>query len=64
MSMLEFRQKLPVITELGEGWAIYVQSSGIFANDIWCVALDDGRILHFLTSQLTVVPNGTLGVHK
>lgn len=64
MSMLEFRQKLPVITPFGEGYILYVESGGPMSNDFFCVALDDGRILHFLTSQLTVVPNGTLGIRS
>ena len=60
--MMEFRQPLPVVTPLGEGFAVYVESGGAFANDRWCVVLDDSRILHFDTNQLTYVGNATLGI--
>jgi hypothetical protein len=29
---------------------------------MWCVVLDDGRILHFLSSDLRHAGNGSLGV--
>lgn len=62
--MLEFRNPLPVVTPLGEGYAVYVTSSGPLDNDIWLVVLDDGRLLHFATNQLTYVGNATLGIQK
>lgn len=62
MSLLEFKQKLPVKTVLGEGYVLYVETGGAFSNDLFTVALDDGTIKHFLSSQLLVVPNGTLGI--
>lgn len=52
----------PVSTELGEGYAIYVSSSPMWENDVWCVQLDDGRILHFSTNQVRGVANATFGV--
>lgn len=52
----------PVVTPLGEGYAIYVTPAPMYENDQWCVQLDDGRILHFSTNQLTSVPNATYGV--
>lgn len=60
--MLEFRLPIPVETPLGQGLALYVVASGAFANDVWCVALEDRRVLHFLSSDLKVVPNGTWGI--
>lgn len=62
--MLEFRSPFPVSTPLGEGYAIYVQSGGAFENDIWCVVLDDSRILHFRTNQLRYVGNATLDIQR
>ena len=56
------RIEIPVVTPLGEGTTIYVTDSGVHMNDCWCVCLDDGRILHFLSSDLRHVGNGTLGV--
>lgn len=60
MSML--RVEIPVVTPLGEGTTVYVESQGVHMNDMWCVCLDDGRLLHFLSSDLQHVGNGTLGV--
>ena len=45
-----------------EGYAIYVDSQGMWSNDLWCCQLDDGRILHFSTNQLRGVVNGTYGI--
>ena len=60
MSMLAI--SIPVKTPLGEGTTVYVTDCGVHMNDMWCVCLDDGRILHFLSSDLTHVGNGSLGV--
>lgn len=62
--MLEFRQPLPVVTPLGEGYALYVESGGAFENDRWCVILDDSRILHFASNQLSYVGNATLEMKR
>lgn len=56
------RLEIPVRTPLGEGTTVYVESQGVHMNDMWCVCLDDGRLLHFLSSDLRHVGNGTLGV--
>jgi hypothetical protein len=66
MRLLEFNKPIPVITEDGkEGYAIYVESSGMFENDIWCVVLCDGGIIrHYNTSQLKVHYNATFGINK
>jgi hypothetical protein len=53
---------IPVVTPLGEGTTVYVTDGGMHMNDMWCVVLDDGRILHFLSSDLRHVGNGSLGV--
>lgn len=62
--MLEFRSPLPVVTPLGEGYALYVQSGGTFENDIWAVVLDDARILHFRSNELRYVGNATFGLQR
>jgi len=66
MRMLEFNKPIPVITEDGkEGYAIYVESSGMFENDIWCVVLCDGGIIrHYNTSQLRMHYNVTFEIKK
>jgi hypothetical protein len=57
--MLFFPDPIPVTTELGNGMAIYAESSGTFANDVWTVVLTDRSIRHFRTDQITVEKNGT-----
>ena len=61
--MLEFRRPIPVVTPLGDGMAMYVTDSGVFANDVWTVALADGRVRHFRTDQLTVEKNATWNIN-
>ncbi len=60
MSMLAI--SIPVKTPLGEGVTVYVTDCSVHMNDMWCVVLDDGRILHFLSSDLRHVGNGSLGI--
>jgi hypothetical protein len=64
--MMEFKKPLPVVTENGEdGYAIYVESSGMFENDIWCVVLCKGGIIrHYNTSQLKIYNNSTFQINK
>lgn len=42
--------------------ALYASDSGTFANDVWTVALADGRVRHFRTDQLTVEKNATWNI--
>jgi hypothetical protein len=60
--MLEFRNPIPVKTELGDGMAIYVTNSGTFANDVWAVVLNDGNIRHFRSDQLKIEKNSTFNI--
>jgi hypothetical protein len=62
--MLEFRQPIPVIVEGNkEGYAIYVVNSGMFENDIWCVALCEGGIVrHYRSDQIKIHYNGTFKI--
>jgi hypothetical protein len=60
--MLEFRNPIPVITEKGEGMAIYVSNAGTFANDVWAVAMHDGRVLHFRSDQIRIDKNATFNI--
>lgn len=43
--------------------ALYAANSGTFANDVWTVALADGRVRHFRTDQLTVEKNATWNIN-
>lgn len=62
----EFRTPLPVVVEGDkEGYAIYVESGGLYENDFWCVVLCDGGVLrHYNTSQLKMHENATIGIKK
>jgi hypothetical protein len=62
--MLELSNPIPVITELGEGYAIYVRDGGTFENDVWTVVMEDGRVLHFRTDQLKLYANATFDIKK
>ena len=62
----EFIKPIPIVTENGEeGYAIYVESGGIFENDCFTVVLCDGGIIrHFLSNQIKVHQNATYGIKK
>jgi len=60
---LEFKNPLPVITPLGNGYAIYVRDGGTWENDVFAVALEDGgAIKHFTSQQIKVWQNATFGI--
>jgi hypothetical protein len=62
--MLEFRSPIPVVTPLGNGYAIYVTNSGTFENDIWCITLEQGGdVMHFRSDQLKIYKNATFDIH-
>lgn len=42
--------------------AIYVTDSGTFANDVWAVALNDGRVMHFRSDQIRIEKNLTFDI--
>jgi hypothetical protein len=59
----EFANPMPVITPLGDGYAIYMRDGGTFENDIWTVVLEkEGRVLHFRTDQLKMYKNATFDI--
>jgi hypothetical protein len=63
--MLEFKNPLPVITPLGDAYAIYVTSGGTFENDIWTVVLENGgNILHFRSDQIKMYKNATFDIKE
>ena len=63
--LMEFQKPIPVLTKDGkEGYAIYVESSGTFENDIWCVVLcQGGHIRHYSTAQLLIYKNATFEIN-
>jgi len=59
----EFRNPISVLTELGGGTILYVQSGETFSNNIFAVVLEcDGRIRHFCFDQFTVLKNPTFDI--
>lgn len=59
----EFRNPIPVNTELGGGTLLYVRDDGTYCNDIFAVVLEsDGRIRHFRSDQFTVLENPTFDI--
>jgi hypothetical protein len=61
----EFNKPIDVITDKGEkGYAIYVESSGMFFNDIWCIVLSDsGIIRHYTSKQIRIDKNSTFDIN-
>ena len=60
----EFKNPMPVVTPMGNGYAIYVRESGTFENDVWAVALESGgKILHFRVDQLRIYKNSTFDIN-
>jgi hypothetical protein len=64
MYIHEFKNPIPVIVETDkEGYVIYVQSSGTFENDVWCVVHCEGGIVrHYRTDQIRVYNNATFDI--
>lgn len=60
----EFKKPIPVETEHGEGYAIYVESSGMFENDVWAIVSSDRGIRHYLTNQIKISINYTFKIHE
>lgn len=56
---------IPVVTELGEGYLIYVESSGTWDNDVWCICLcNGGDVKHFLSNQVKIFKNATFDIKE
>ena len=64
-NMLEFKNPIPVVTECGGGYAIYVRWGGTFENDIWAVAMEDGGdVRHFRSDQIKIYGNATFDIER
>ena len=62
--IVEFKRPIPVKTLLGDGMAIYAVNSGTFANDVWTIVLEDGRVRHFRTDQIKIEKNSTWDIKE
>ena len=59
----EFRNPIPVKTDIGYGWIMYVRDGGTFSNDIFAVVMEsDGVIRHMRTDQFCVLRNDTFDI--
>lgn len=59
----EFRNPMPVETNLGFGMLVYVRDGGTFSNDVFAIVLDkDGVIRHMTTEQFRLVRNDTFDI--
>ena len=61
----EFRNPIPVSTDIGYGWLMYVRDGGTWSNDIFAVVLEqDGVIRHMRTDQFKVLQNPTFDIQN
>ena len=59
----EFSRPVPVKTPLGLGSVWYVESGGVYFNDIFAVVLEaTGEVKHMRSDQLTVLANPTMDI--
>ena len=63
MTIHEFEQPIPVITEKGRGYLLYVKSNGCFENDEFSVILENGDLRNFLTTQFKIETNFTYNIN-
>lgn len=62
---LEFRNPIPVSTEIGYGWLMYVRDGGTWSNDIFAVVMEkDGVIRHMRTDQFSLLRNDTFDIEE
>ncbi len=64
--MIAFAERpIPVMTPLGGGYVVYVESSTLWENDVITVALlDGGQWRHFRSNDIQSWHNETFGIQK
>ncbi len=61
----EFRNPIPVKTDIGYGYLMYVRDGGTYCNDIFAVVFEkDGVIRHLRTDQFAVLRNPTFDIEN
>lgn len=56
---------IPVVTPLGDGYVVYIESNPTWENDCITVALcEGGQWRHFTTDQIKSFHNSTYGIKK
>jgi hypothetical protein len=65
MSIAIFDIPVPVVTEIGNAYLLYVKSNGFLEEDEFaCVMQKDGSIKHFTSSQIKIWKNATYKIEK
>jgi hypothetical protein len=61
----EFRNPIPVKTDIGYGYLMYVRDGGTYCNDIFAIVFEkDGVIRHLRTDQFAVLRNPTFDIEN
>lgn len=61
---LQLNPPLPVVTQHGEGWALFFTDYGLMENAVFTVATrKTGSIRHYNSSQVRLSPNHTFGIN-
>ena len=61
----EFKNPIPVVTPIGDGYMLYVRDGGTWENDIFAVVLcENGSLMHFRSDQLKIYTNATFDIKK
>ena len=61
----EFKNPIPCVTPLGDGYCWYVKENGFLENDeITVILCESGEVKHFTTSQIKIWHNATYGIKK
>ncbi len=56
---------IPVKTEHGEGYVLYINDGGGFENDLFTIVLcETGKIKHYNSQQVTIIQNLTYDIQN
>jgi hypothetical protein len=47
----EFRNPVPVKTDIGYGWLMYVRDGGTWSNDIFAVVMEKDGVIRHIAEQ-------------
>ena len=63
--LYEFRNPMPVETNLGYGLLVYVRDGGAFSNDVFAIVSEvDGKLRHLSSGQFRFLPNPTFDIEN
>ena len=57
---------IPVVVENDkDGYVLYIDSMGMYENDVWCVVHCNGGVVrHYTTDQIRIYQNSTFQINK